>query len=141
MTSVLRVIGNSLAFLLSIILAIWFFKTNPLISFFFIISAFDNYEDVYEVVTRKRLIPYYLIPIDIIIEVVMLLFGMYVLMLGYMYYVYFETPFAIFLLVSGISIVISSTKDIAKDIMRLRGVSYGVGIHKIEKFEFLRRKY
>jgi hypothetical protein len=138
MTSVLRVIGNSASFLASIVLAAWFLKTNPLISAFFILSAIDNYEDVYEIVTRKHLVPQYLVPADIVFEAVMLLFGLYVTMLGYTYIVYFETPFALMLLASGISITFSSTKDIIKNIQRLRGVEYAIPALKVRAF---RSKY
>jgi len=139
--NIYRILGNLLAFLLCLVLALWFAKYNPLIAILFLVAAFDNYEDVYESLTHKYLIPKEFLIIDILVEIFMLLFGTFLFVFGIIYYLYFQTPFVCLFLLSGAFIMYSSIRDINKDIHRL-GVAYGLGVYTIEReeFEFIRKK-
>lgn len=112
MYRVLRVVINSFAFVLCLLLAITTFEANPWLALLFLASSFDQLEDVYYYVYGRRLIPRALMPLDLVFEGVMFMVGLAMLMLSVSYYAYFSTWIFRGLLFLSIMILWSSVEDV-----------------------------
>jgi len=109
---VLRVVINSFAFVLCLLLAITTFEANPWLALLFLAASFDQLEDVYYYVYGRRLMPRALMPLDLIFEGVMFMVGLAMLMLSVSYYAYFSTWLFRGLLFLSIMILWSSVEDV-----------------------------
>jgi len=112
MYRVLRVIINSFGFVAMCIVAYVVWQTNPWLSLLFALSAFDQFEDVYYYVYNKRLLPRWALPLDLLGEGVLIVFGLTMLVMSVAYYVYFSTWFFRAMLILSILIVWSSVEDV-----------------------------
>jgi len=111
---VLRVVINSFAFVLCLLLAITTFEANPWLALLFLAASFDQLEDVYYYVYGRRLIPRALMPLDIVFEGVMFMVGLAMLMLSVSYYAYFSTWLFRGLLFLSIMVLWSSVEDVVE---------------------------
>jgi len=109
---VARIIINSFAFILLVILAYVMWQSNPTFSILLALAAIDQFEDVYYYVYRKRLFPSWFMPIDVVFEVVLFVVGLGMLLFSITYYIYFETWFFRALLPLSIMVMYSSVEDI-----------------------------
>jgi hypothetical protein len=109
---VFRVIINSFAFILTLIMAVVTFQYHPWLALVFLLASFDQFEDVYYYVYGKRLIPRSLMFFDIIFEGVMFMIGLAMLMLSVSYYAYFSTWFFRAMIFLSIMIMWSSVEDV-----------------------------
>jgi len=112
MSRVLRVIVNSFAFVLALVMSIVTLQYNPLLSILFLLASFDQFEDVYYYVYGKRLIPRSLMFLDIVFEGVMFMVGLAMLLLSVSYYAYFSTWLFRAMLFLSIMIMWSSVEDV-----------------------------
>jgi hypothetical protein len=109
---VLRVVINSFAFVLCLLLAITTFEANPWLALLFLAASFDQLEDVYYYVYGRRLMPRALMPLDLVFEGVMFMVGLAMLMLSVSYYAYFSTWLFRGLLFLSIMVLWSSVEDV-----------------------------
>ena len=109
---VVRTIINSFTFILLLIVAYVMWQGNPLLSLLLALAAVDQFEDVYYYVYRKRLFPPWLMPLDMIFEMIVIGIGLGMLIFSLIYYAYFETWFFRALLLLSIPIIYSATEDI-----------------------------
>lgn len=107
-----RIIINSFGAVLMFIMSYVTFWYNFGISFLFLLSAVDQVEDVIFYAWGKRLIPSYLAPIDIILELVLLMFGGSMFAFSLLYFMYFSTWFFQAMMVLSVLIIWSSAEDI-----------------------------
>ena len=112
MLRIVRIIINSFAFILLVILAYIMWQSNPTFSILLALAAIDQFEDVYYYVYRKRLFPSWFMPIDVVFEVVLFVVGLGMLLFSITYYIYFETWFFRALLPLSIMVMYSSVEDI-----------------------------
>jgi len=89
-----------------------FWSFDPILSILLFLASFDQFEDVYYYVYEKRLIPAWLMPIDIIFEGIVASIGIGIILFSFMYMTYFQTWFFQALFVLAIPIVWSSVEDI-----------------------------
>jgi len=109
---IVRIIINSFTFILLLVLAYVMWQGNPLLSFLLALAAIDQFEDVYYYTYRKRLFPSWLMPLDLVFEVVAVCIGLGMLIFSLIYYAYFETWFFKALLFLSIPIIYSAVEDI-----------------------------
>ena len=107
-----RIIINSFALILLLILAYVMWQSNPSLSFLLVLAAVDQFEDVYYYVYRKRMFPEWFMPFDMFFEVVLFGIGIGMFLFSISYYVYFETWFFKALMPLAILIMYSSLEDI-----------------------------
>ena len=136
----LRVLLNSLAFFLLLILGGYMFSYNPLWGFVVMFSAFDQLEDVYFYVTKRRLLPTWFTPVDIVLEGLLALIGVSMFLFGMFYWYTFDSWFfALWMAVSAM-IAWSSVEDIVDGIRvlseRMKGATVVGTVKDIEKFRF-----
>jgi hypothetical protein len=112
MYRVLRVILNSFAFILMLIMAVVSFQYHPLLALVFLLTSFDQFEDVYYYVYGKRLIPASLKFFDIVFEGIMFMIGLAMLLLSVSYYAYFSTWLFRALIFLSIMVMWSSVEDV-----------------------------
>jgi len=112
MYRVFRVIINSFAFILTIVMSVATFQYNPWLSIVFFLASLDQFEDVYYYVYGKRLIPKSLMFLDIVFEGVMFMIGLAMLMLSVSYYAYFSTWLFRALIFLSIMVMWSSVEDV-----------------------------
>ena len=138
----LRVLLNSLAFFLLLILGGYLISYDPIWGFVIIFSAFDQLEDVYFYVTKNRLIPTWFRPIDIILEGVLALVGASMFFFGMVYYYTFDSWFFfLWMAVSGM-IAWSAVEDIVEGIHVLSERMKGATIASVKdtgSFKFFGR--
>ncbi len=123
----LRVLLNSLAFFVLLILATYLFKYNVLWGALILFSAFDQLEDVYFYTTRNRLIPAWFRPVDILLEGVLILVGVAMTVFGLVYWYVFDSWFFFMWMVASAFMAWSALEDIFEGFevvsQRIRGVS------------------
>jgi len=109
---VVRVVVNSFAGCLLLLLAwaLWWY--NPVISILLALASLDQFEDVYYYVYRRRLIPQWLMPVDVVFEGVAVSIGLGMLLMAILYMSYFQTWFFQALLIASIFVVWSGLEDI-----------------------------
>lgn len=113
--SLLRIVINSTAFVLLLLAALFVYPLYWPASILFVLSAFDQLEDVYYAVRKKRLLPRWLKPIDIFFEVVLALFGVIIAVASFYYAPLFVHSYMLWgLAVLGAIISISAISDIAE---------------------------
>lgn len=138
-----RVLMNSLAFFLLLVLGGYLIKYSPLWGAVIFLSAFDQLEDVYTYVTRSRLLPEWFRPIDIIFEGVLVLVGGSMFLFGLAYWYTFSSWF--FFLWTAVSAMItwSAIEDIYEDVYiiteKARGASVVATTKEIEDYKFFRK--
>lgn len=108
-----RIIINSFAFVLLIVLAYVFWSSNPLLSILFLLSSIDQYEDVYYYTYRRRLFPGWFMPFDLVFETVLMGVGAVMLLFSLVYYSYFQTWFFKSLIPLSVLIMYSAGEDVA----------------------------
>jgi hypothetical protein len=146
---VLRVVVNSFALVVLLVLGVVTLQFNPLLAIIFFLSAIDQFEDVYYYVYGKRLMPRHLMPLDIVFESILILVGMGMFTLSLIYYYFFSTWFFRALLPLSVLIVYSAVEDIAEWFKPsvagatkvTRGVHLGEEIREEEEFRFIRRRH
>lgn len=110
-----KVMANSVAFILMIALALYAFGFNPLWGVALVFSAFDQVEDVYEAVSEKSLLPRWFRWIDVVGEGIVLILGLFMLLFGITYwYVFSSWFFGVWTVVSAM-MVYTSASDIYDD--------------------------
>jgi hypothetical protein len=112
MYRVFRVIANSFAFVLTIVMGVVTLQYNPLLSIVFFLASLDQLEDVYYYIYGKRFIPRSLMFFDIIFEGVMFMIGLAMLLLSVSYYAYFSTWLFRALLFLSVMVMWSSVEDV-----------------------------
>jgi len=136
----LRVLLNSLAFFLLLILGGYMFTYDPIWGFVILFSAFDQLEDVYFYVARRRLIPTWFTPIDIVLEGVLALVGVSVFLFGMIYWYTFDSWF--FFLWMAVSAIItwSAIEDLIDGIRviseRMKGATVVGSVKDVGNFRF-----
>jgi hypothetical protein len=147
---VLRVIVNSFALVVLAVLGAVTLQFNPLLATLFFLSALDQFEDVYYYVYGKRLVPRRLMPLDIVLELILVLVGAGMFVLSLIYYYFFSTWFFRALLPLSILIVYSALEDIAEWFKPgavagatkvVRGARLGEEIREEEEFRFIWRRH
>jgi len=108
---IFRIIVNSFAMILMILLAFFVWNYSPLYSFIFFLASLDQFEDVYFYVYRKRLVPVWLFPFDVMFEVVLAGIGVAILIFSLIYYSYFQTWFFRVMIPLSIVIIYSAIED------------------------------
>jgi len=108
----IRIIINSFALILLVILAYALWPSNPAYSFLLLLAAVDQFEDVYCYTYKKRLFPDWFMPFDIVFETILFGIGLGMLVFSISYYIYFETWFFKALLPISLLIMYSSLEDI-----------------------------
>jgi len=136
----LKVLLNSLAFFILLILGGYMFTYEPVWGFVILFSAFDQLEDVYFYVAKRRLIPAWFTPIDIILEGVLALIGVSMFIFGMIYWYTFESWFfALWMAVSAM-IAWSAVEDIVDDVRviseRMKGATVVGTVKDIDRFRF-----
>ena len=139
----LRVLLNSLAFFLLIVLGGYVFAYDPVWGFVILFSALDQLEDVYFYVARRRLIPAWFTPVDIILEGVLALVGVSMFLFGMIYWYSFESLFfALWMAVSAM-IAWSAVEDIIDDVRviseKIKGAPVVGTVKDAGEFEFFRK--
>jgi len=134
-----KVIANSIAFILMVVLALYAFNFNPLWGIALAFSAFDQVEDVYEVVSGRALLPRWFRWIDVVCEGIVLILGLLMFVFGISYwYVFSSWFFAVWTVVSCM-MVYTSASDIYDD---FRFISHRVlGHNPIEMKIYSAGKY
>jgi len=110
---VVRIIVNSFTFILLLVIAYVMWQSNPLFSILLILAAVDQFEDVYYYTYMKRLFPSWFMPIDMVLEMLVMGIGIGMLLFSIVYYVYFETWFFRALLLLSIPVIYSAIEDMA----------------------------
>jgi hypothetical protein len=136
---VLRVVFNSTAFVILLLIGFGLFNTNPALAFLVALSSLDQFEDVYYLTTGERLIPSWFAPIDVLFEGVAMGLGLGLLLFGLMYYSYFASYFFVALIFVGFMVMMSSIEDVGFYFGGSSEVMHLVEIRKEEK-KFVRRK-
>jgi hypothetical protein len=108
----LRIVVNSFAFVIIIILAYIFWQSNPLFSIVLFLSAIDQLEDVYYYSYGKRFFPKWFMPLDIIFEFTLFGIALMMFIFSIIYYAYFETWFFRALIPLSLIIMYSSIEDV-----------------------------
>lgn len=123
----LRVLLNSLAFFVLVVLALYLFNYNPLWAVLILLSAFDQLEDVYFYTTGNRLIPAWFRPVDIILEGVLVLVGVSMAIFGLIYWFAFDSMFFFLWMVASAFMAWSAIEDVVEgfDVVsaKVRGVT------------------
>jgi len=110
---VVRIIVNSFTFILLLVIAYVMWQSNPLFSILLILAAVDQFEDVYYYTYMKRLFPSWFMPIDMVLEMLVIGIGIGMLLFSIVYYAYFETWFFRALLLLSIPVIYSAIEDVA----------------------------
>jgi len=108
----LRIVVNSFALVLLLIMAAVTFQGNPALSLVLALAAIDQFEDVYTYVYNRRLFPEWFFPFDLLFEVVLFGVGLGMLVFSVVYYAYFETWFFRALIPLSLLIMYSSVEDV-----------------------------
>lgn len=136
----LRVLLNSLAFFLLLILGGYLFTYNPVWGFVIVFSAFDQLEDVYFYVARRRLIPVWFTPIDIVLEGALALVGVSMFLFGMVYWYTFDSWFFALWVVVSAMMAWSAIEDITDGVRvlseRMKGATVVGTVNDVEKFRF-----
>jgi len=133
---VLRIVVNSFAFVVLLMLAFICLRGNPPLSLLFLLSAFDQLEDVIYYTYRRRLIPEWAMPIDVVLEGVLIATAVAMIAFCLLYFTYFQSPFFQALFVVSLVILYVAVEDI----MAWRGVIQNVWEVRAEK-RFVKRKW
>jgi len=110
-----KVIANSVSFILMVVLALYAFEFNPLYGVALVFSAFDQVEDVYGVVTGKALLPRWFRWVDIVGEGIVLIIGLLMFVFGITYWYVFSSYFFAVWTVVSFMMVYTAASDIYDD--------------------------
>ncbi len=138
MIRTLREIANSVAFVVIIAMSLAFFNENPFLALLLVACSLDQFEDVYGIVTKRRLLPSWFAPVDVLFEGVATGVGIGILLFGLMYYSYFASYFFVAMVFVGLMIMVSSLEDMGYYFVGERGAMQVEICEKKEKF--VRRK-
>ena len=139
MLRAIRVVINSIGFVLLAIMTYVMWDVSPPLAIVFAMAAFDQFEDVYTYTYNKRLFPPWMRVADIIFEMVMFGIGFALFFFAFSYYAYFQTWFFKALFPLSIMIMYSSIEDIF--LWRTsEQSSYEGGIMSVRPKETLRKK-
>jgi len=138
----LRVLLNSLAFFVLVVLAVYLFKYNPLWGVLILLSAFDQLEDVYFYTTSNRLIPAWFRPIDVVLEGILALVGISMALFGLIYWYAFDSMFFFLWMVASAFMAWSAIEDIVDGFnvvsAKVRGESIAT-VRASSNFAFFRK--
>ncbi|MEM1554589.1 MAG: hypothetical protein QXU09_02110 [Thermoproteota archaeon] len=112
MNRVIRVILNSTAFVLICIVGVLLLESSPNLGLLILLSSIDQLEDVYTYIYNRRLFPKSFFIIDIFFEILSIIVGAWMMLLGIMYYPFFHTLFFLLMIVLGALIIESAIEDI-----------------------------
>ncbi len=112
----LRVLMDSIAFLLLLILGGYMFSYNPIFGFLILFSALDQFEDVYFYTAKRRLFPAWFVPVDIVLEGILAVVGVSMFLFGLIYWYSFDSVFFAIWTVVSLMIAITSVEDIVDDV-------------------------
>ncbi len=142
MLRLFRIVINSFALVLLLMLSVVFSQFNLLFAFLLALSAFDQFEDVYYYVYGVRLIPSWFMFFDIVFELVLIFIGVIMFSLSFIYYYYFPTWFFRVLFFISILIVYSAIEDLAYWIRVKRDVHSVCSEKEVceKEYWFIRRK-
>ena len=117
---IFRITINSFAMVLMLLVAFFIWGYSPLYSVLFFLSALDQFEDVYYYVYRKRLVPLWMLPFDVMFEVVLAGIGIAIFVFSLLYYAYFQTWFFRVMIPLSLMIVYSAIEDIVVWVRTIR---------------------
>ena len=110
-----KVVINSVAFAFLLLAALLMYPIFWPASILLVFSAFDQLEDVYKEVKKKRLLPKWLKPFDIFMEIVLALFGVALAVFAFYYSHLFVHTYLLWGVAAlGALIAISAVSDIAE---------------------------
>ena len=112
MFRLVRIIVNSFAGCMMLIMGGIFWSFDPILAVVLFLASIDQFEDVYYFVYGKRLIPDWLMPVDVVFEGVVASLGLGIILFSIMYMSYFQTWFFQVLFVLAIPMVWSSVEDV-----------------------------
>jgi len=112
MLRAIRVIINSIGFILLAVMTYVTWEVSPPLAIVFAMAAFDQFEDVYTYTYNKRLFPPWMRVPDVIFEMVMFGVGFALFLFAFSYYAYFQTWFFKALFPLSLMIMYSSVEDI-----------------------------
>lgn len=138
-----KVIANSVSFILMIVLALYALKFNPLYGIALVFSAFDQVEDVYEVVAGKALLPRWFRWVDVVGEGIVLIIGLLMLVFGITYWYVFSSWFFAVWTVVSFMMVYTAASDIYDDFhfiaSRVAGVNPVTMSQRVSRGKYFRR--
>jgi len=108
---VVRMSVNGFAGVLMVLFGFMLWYYNPLWSILMFLAAIDQFEDVAYYAWGKRIIPKYLMPLDILFEGAVFIFGLAILFLSATYYSFFQTWFWEAMFIVGFLAVWSALED------------------------------
>ena len=138
----LRVLFNSIAFFVLIVLATYIFKYNVIWGTLLLLSAFDQLEDVYFYVTSSRLVPAWFRPIDILLEGILALVGISMFIFGLVYWFTFDSMFFFLWMLASGFMTWSALEDIFEGFTVVKERMSGVTVTTVtnaSRFKFFRR--
>jgi len=138
----LRVLFNSVAFFVLLIMAVYLMKYNPIWGALMILSAFDQLEDVYFYVTSNRLLPAWVRPVDIILEGILAIVGISIAVFSLVYWYTFDSMFFQLLLIASAFMAWSAIEDIVDGFNVISAKMRGESIASVKgtsNFKFFRR--
>jgi len=115
MSRLVRVVGNTVAGVMLLILALAFLPTNPLLTGIFLLVAYDQFEDLYYLtagIKPKRRGVYKIL--NVFYEVFCIGVGVLMLIFCLNYFLLFYSPFFLALILTSIVIIISGVEDLVR---------------------------
>ncbi|HID40759.1 MAG TPA: hypothetical protein EYP33_01230 [Pyrodictium sp.] len=109
---IFRIVVNSFAFVVLLILAFMCLKGNPPLAVLLFLSAFDQLEDVIYYTYGRRLIPDWAMPIDFVLEGALIATAVATITLCLFYFTYFHSFFFQALFIVSFVMLYSAMEDI-----------------------------
>jgi len=134
----IRIVINSFAGCLLLLLTAALYEYNALLAALLALAAVDQFEDVYFYAFGKRLIPDWLMPVDVLLEGVLIALGVGILLFSLFYYAYFHSWFFRLLMFLSVPIILSGVEDVLYWMRGEEGL--GIAIRKEEEFKFVKKK-
>jgi hypothetical protein len=115
-----RIVMASITFALLLLVASILISITPLLAFLLFLGGFDQLDDIYQAVYGKTLVPVWLMPIDILLETVVVIVSIGILYVSLVYALYSSTMLFLILVPLSIIMIMTALDDINLDWMMLR---------------------
>lgn len=115
-----RIVMASITFALLLLVASILISITPLLAFFLFLAGFDQLDDIYQAVYGKTLVPVWLMPIDIFLEVIVVIISLGILYISITYALYSSTMLFLILVPLSVIIIMTALDDINLDWSTLR---------------------
>ena len=136
-SKIFRIVVNSFAFVVLLMLAYMCVRGNPPLALLLLLSAFDQLEDVVYYTYGRRLIPEWAMPIDIVLEGVLVATAVATISLCLFYFTYFKSFFFQALFIVSFIMLYSAIEDI----MAWRGAVHSVWqVREKSRFRFVEKR-